>query len=210
MKKEVTSTDSLSAAKTIGEIVMYQPEGEMRLEVRVDNETVWLTQAQMAKLFKRERSVIAKHIKNVFKEGELDSKVVCANFAHTTPHGAIKGKMQISEVVLYNLDVIISVGYRVKSIAGTRFRQWANQVLKDYMLKGYAVNQRKIMTDLQIVDRLHEQRQLIENQGAEISDVRKSVAEQDSRLSAVEQRIDFFVNAAQAPTSGILVTGDSI
>ena len=95
-------------------------------------------------------------------EGELDSKVVCANFAHTTPHGAIKGKMQISEVVLYNLDVIISVGYRVKSIAGTRFRQWANHVLKDYMLKGYAVNQRKIATDLQIVDRLHEQRQLIE------------------------------------------------
>ena len=190
-----------------GEIVLYQPEGEVRLEVRVENETVWLTQAQMAALFERERSVIAKHIKNVFKEGELDSKVVCANFAHTTPHGAIKGKMQISEVVLYNLDVIISVGYRVKSIAGTRFRQWANHVLKDYMLKGYAVNQRKIATDLQIADRLHEQRQLIENQGAEIADVRKSVAEQDSRLSAVEQRIDFFVNAAQAPTGGILATG---
>ena len=161
----------------------------------------------MAALFERERSVIAKHIKNVFKEGELDSKVVCANFAHTTPHGAIKGKMQISEVVLYNLDVIISVGYRVKSIAGTRFRQWANHVLKDYMLKGYAVNQRKIATDLQIADRLHEQRQLIESQGAEIADVRKSIAEQDSRLSAVEQRIDFFVNAAQAPTGGILATG---
>ena len=190
-----------------GEIVLYQPEGEVRLEVRVENETVWLTQAQMAALFERERSVIAKHIKNVFKEGELDSKVVCANFAHTTPHGAIKGKMQISEVVLYNLDVIISVGYRVKSIAGTRFRQWANHVLKDYMLKGYAVNQRKISTDLQIADRLHEQRQLIESQGAEIADVRKSVAEQDSRLSAVEQRIDFFVNAAQAPTGGILATG---
>ncbi|WP_297944420.1 RhuM family protein [uncultured Fibrobacter sp.] len=190
-----------------GEIVLYQPEGEVRLEVRVENETVWLTQAQMSMLFERERSVIAKHIKNVFKEGELDSKVVCANFAHTTPHGAIKGKTQISEVVLYNLDVIISVGYRVKSIAGTRFRQWANHVLKDYMLKGYAVNQRKIATDLQIADRLHEQRQLIESQGAEIADVRKSVAEQDSRLSAVEQRIDFFVNAAQAPTGGILATG---
>ena len=190
-----------------GEIVLYQPEGEVRLEVRVENETVWLTQAQMAALFERERSVIAKHIKNIFKEGELDSKVVCANFAHTTPHGAIKGKMQISEVVLYNLDVIISVGYRVKSIAGTRFRQWANHVLKDYMLKGYAVNQRKIATDLQIADRLHEQRQLIESQGTGIADVRKSIAEQDSRLSAVEQRIDFFVNAAQAPTGGILATG---
>ena len=151
-----------------GEIVLYQPEGEVRLEVRVENETVWLTQAQMAMLFERERSVIAKHIKNVFKEGELDSKVVCANFAHTTPHGAIKGKMQISEVVLYNLDVIISVGYRVKSIAGTRFRQWANHVLKDYMLKGYAIRQRKITIDLEIVDRLHEQRHLIEKQGVDI------------------------------------------
>ena len=190
-----------------GEIVLYQPEGAVKLEVRVENETVWLTQAQMAELFQKDRTVIGRHIKNIFKDGELDSKVVCANFAHTTPHGAIKGKMQISEVVLYNLDVIISVGYRVKSIAGTRFRQWANHVLKDYMLKGYAVNQRKIATDLQIVDRLHEQRQLIESQGTEIADVRKSIAEQDSRISAVEQRIDFFVNAAQAPTGGILATG---
>jgi hypothetical protein len=206
-KKTEMSTPEPVGGDNKGEIVLYQPEGEVRLEVRVENETVWLTQAQMAALFERERSVIAKHIKNVFKEGELDSKVVCANFAHTTPHGAIKGKMQISEVVLYNLDVIISVGYRVKSIAGTRFRQWANHVLKDYMLKGYAVNQRKIATDLQIADRLHEQRQLIENQGAEIANVRKSIAEQDSRLSAVEQRIDFFVNAAQAPTGGILATG---
>lgn len=206
-KKTEMSTPEPVGGDNRGEIVLYQPEGEVRLEVRVEKETVWLTQAQMAALFERERSVIAKHIKNVFKEGELDSKVVCANFAHTTPHGAIKGKMQISEVVLYNLDVIISVGYRVKSIAGTRFRQWANHVLKDYMLKGYAVNQRKIATDLQIADRLHEQRQLIENQGAEIANVRKSIAEQDSRLSAVEQRIDFFVNAAQAPTGGILATG---
>ena len=206
-KKTEISTLEPVGGDNRGEIVLYQPEGEVRLEVRVENETVWLTQAQMAALFERERSVIAKHIKNVFKEGELDSKVVCANFAHTTPHGAIKGKMQISEVVLYNLDVIISVGYRVKSIAGTRFRQWANHVLKDYMLKGYAVNQRKIATDLQIADRLHEQRQLIESQGTEIVDVRKSIAEQNSRLSAVEQRIDFFVNAAQAPTGGILATG---
>ena len=190
-----------------GEIVLYQPEGEVRLEVRVENETVWLTQAQMARLFGRDRSVIAKHIKNAFKEGELDPKVVCANFAHTTLHGAIKGKMQITEITLYNLDVIISVGYRVKSIAGTRFRQWALSVLKDFMLKGYTVNQRKVATDLQIADRLHEQRQLIEKQVTEISDVRKFVAEQDSRLSAVEQRIDFFVKASQTPTSGILTTG---
>ena len=190
-----------------GEIVLYQPEGKVRLVVSIKDETVWLTQAQMAELFQKDRTVIGRHIKNIFREGELDSKVVCANFAHTTPHGAIRGKTQISEVVLYNLDVIISVGYRVKSIQGTRFRQWALGVLKDYMLKGYAVNQRKIATDLQIADRLHEQRQQIENQGAEIAEVRKTVAEQDSRLSAVEQRIDFFVQASQTPTGGILATG---
>ena len=182
-----------------GEIVLYQPEGEVRLEVRVENETVWLTQAQMGMLFERERSVIAKHIKNVFKEGELDERSN-VQILHNT-------LSKFKPTTFYSLDVIISVGYRVKSFRGTQFRQWANQVLKDYMLKGYAVNQRKISTDLQIADRLHEQRQLIERQGAEIADVRKSVAEQDSRLSAVEQRIDFFVNAAQAPTGGILATG---
>jgi hypothetical protein len=182
--------------------VLYQPEGEERLEVRMEKESVWLSQMQMADLFQKDRTVIGRHIKNIYKEGELAKDITCANFAHV---GADAD--QTYNTTLYNLDVIISVGYRVKSIAGTRFRQWANHVLKDYMLKGYAVNQRKIATDLQIADRLHEQRQLIESQGAEIADVRKSIAEQDSRLSAVEQRIDFFVNAAQAPTGGILATG---
>ena len=102
-------------------------------------------------------------------------------------------------VTLYNLDMIISVGFRVNTQRGIKFRRWANQVLKEYMLKGYAINQRKISTDLQIVDRLHEQRQLIEGQGAEIAELRntteKRLGEQDSRLSAVEQRIDFFVKS---------------
>jgi hypothetical protein len=186
-----------------GEIVLYQPEGEVRLEVRVENETVWLTQAQMAVLFERERSVIAKHIGNVFKEQELDEKSN-VQILHNT-------LSKFKPTTIYSLDVIISVGYRVKSLRGTQFRRWANQVLKDYILKGYAVNQRKIATDLQIADRLHEQRQLIEGQGAEIAELRntteKRLGEQDSRLSAVEQRIDFFVNAAQTPTGGILVTG---
>ena len=185
-----------------GEIVLYQPEGEVRLEVRMEKESVWLSQMQMAELFHKDRTVIGRHIKNIYKEGDLAKDITCANFAHV---GADAD--QTYNTTLYNLDVIISVGYRVKSIAGTRFRQWALSVLKDYMLKGYAVNRRKIATDLQIADRLHEQRQLIESQGTEIADVRKSIAEQDSRLSAVEQRIDFFVNAAQAPTGGILATG---
>ena len=110
------------------EIVVYQPDDTMRLDVRLQDETVWLSQEQMVKLFGRDQSVIARHIGNIFKEGELDRKVVYAKFAYTTRHGAIPGKTQVKEVGLYNLDVVISVGYRVKSVQGTRFRQWATQV----------------------------------------------------------------------------------
>ena len=125
------------------QIVIYQTDnGQTAIDVRMENETVWLTQAQIATLFQKDRTVIGRHIRNVFKEGELDEKVVCANFAHTTQHGAIIGKQQRQEVMLYNLDVIISVGYRVKSQRGVQFRQWANKVLKDYLLKGYAVNEK--------------------------------------------------------------------
>ena len=125
------------------QIVIYQTgNGQTAIDVRLENETVWLTQAQMAELFQKDRTVIGRHIRNVFKEGELDEKVVCAKFAHTTQHGAMTGKYQRQELVLYNLDVIISVGYRVKSQRGVQFRQWANNVLKDYLLKGYAVNEK--------------------------------------------------------------------
>ena len=124
-------------------IVIYQTEdGQTQIDVRLENETVWLTQAQMAELFQKERTVITRHINNVFKEGELEREVVCAKFAHTTQHGAIKGKQQIKETTLYNLDVIISVGYRVHSKRGTAFRIWARKVIKEYLVKGYAVNQR--------------------------------------------------------------------
>ena len=128
-----------------GEIVMYQPDETIRLEVRLEDETVWLTQAQMAELFGRERSVIAKHIGNCFREGELQAEEVCAKFAQTTSHGAIKGKEQTHEVAFYNLDVIISVGYRVKSSNGTRFRQWATKVLKSYILQGAAISYRQLL-----------------------------------------------------------------
>jgi len=108
----------------------------------LENETVWLTQAQMAELFQKDRTVITRHINNVFKEGELEKEEVCAKFAHTTRHGALEGKQQIQEIVLYNLDVIISVGYRVKSNRGTAFRIWARKILKEYLVKGYAINER--------------------------------------------------------------------
>ena len=203
-EKTEMSSSELVGGDNRGEIVLYQPEGEVRLEVRVENETVWLTQAQMAELFQTSRTNVVEHIGHIYAEGELDEGATCRIFRQVQ----IEGKRKVSrKMPCYNLDLILSLGYRVKSIVATKFRRWANQVLKDFMLKGYAVNQRMVATGMQIANQFQEQRQLIENQGAEIAGVRKSVAEQDSRLSAVEQRIDFFVNAAQSPTGGILVTG---
>lgn len=116
-------------------------DGSVQLNVKLENETVWLTQSQMAELFGKDRTTINRRISNIFKEGELDEFLVCAKNAHTKNYGRRSGFTQIKEITLYNLDVIISVGYRVKSVQGTRFRQWANSVLKQYLIKGYAINQ---------------------------------------------------------------------
>ena len=116
------------------QIVVYKTVDDIRLEVQTDGETVWLTQEQMCLLFGRTQPVIARHIANIFREGELTKEVVYAKFAYTTRHGAIDGKTQTKEVGLYNLDVVISVGYRVKSIQGTRFRQWATKILREMLL----------------------------------------------------------------------------
>ena len=115
-----------------GEIILYQPDETVRLEVRLEDDTVWLTQAQISVLFQRERSVISRHINNVFKESECDQESN-VHFWHI-PNSD-------KPVMYYSLDVIISVGYRVKSLNGTKFRRWANAVLKQYMLKGYAASQ---------------------------------------------------------------------
>ena len=123
------------------DIIIYQnQEGSIRVDVRLEDETVWLTQAQMATLFGKGRTTITEHIGNVFKEGELDEEVVCRIFRHTTQHGAIEGKTQETSTIYYNLDVIISVGYRVKSPQGTQFRIWATQRLKEYIIKGFSLN----------------------------------------------------------------------
>ena len=124
------------------EIVLFENQN-VKLEVNVNDETVWLTQNQMAQLFDRDKSVISRHIKNVLEE-ELAGEVVVANFATTSEHGALKGKKQTHIVEYYNLDVIISVGYRVKSKNGIVFRKWANKVLKDYLIKGYAINNKRL------------------------------------------------------------------
>ena len=127
------------------DIVIFK-NGELELQVNVspDLETVWLNRNQMSDLFDRDIKTIGKHISNIFKEGELDKEVVVAKFATTTKHGAIKGKTQTKNVEFYNLDVIISVGYRVKSQRGIAFRKWATSILKDYMIKGYAVNEKRL------------------------------------------------------------------
>lgn len=122
--------------KTEGEIILYQSDDSTQLEVRIENETVWLSLNQMSDLFGRDKSVISRHIRNVFAEGELESSSVVAKNATT----AIDGK--IYQVEFYNLDVIISVGYRVKSKRGTQFRIWANSILKEYLMKGYVLNSR--------------------------------------------------------------------
>lgn len=122
-----------------GEVVIYEaPDGSTALDVRLTGETLWLTQAQMSELFQKERSVITKHLRNVFKEGELDRGSVCAFFAHTAADG------KTYQVEYYNLDAILSVGYRVNSKRGTQFRIWATSVLRDHLIKGYSANQRRL------------------------------------------------------------------
>ena len=141
-----------------GNIVIYQTkDGKTSIDVKLEDETVWLTQAQMAELFQKDRTVIGRHINNVYREGELERDITCAKFAHMGIDGdqTYETTMynldviisvgsysdQQYETAVYNLDVIISVGYRVKSQRGTQFRVWANKVLKEYLIKGYAVNQ---------------------------------------------------------------------
>lgn len=127
--------------RNTGEILIYQnTEGNIKVDVRLEEETVWLTQAQLCELFQKSKATVSEHIKNIFEEGELIENVVVRKSRTTTQHGAIAGKTQEVEVNLYNLDVIISVGYRVKSQQGTQFRIWATQRLKEYIIKGFALN----------------------------------------------------------------------
>lgn len=126
---------------THGEILIYQTEdGLTKIDVSMQDETIWLTQEQMADLFQRDKSTISRHVKNIFEDGELDEKVVVAEFATTSQHGAIEGKTQSNITKFYNLDVVISVGYRVKSQRGVQFRIWATGILKEFLKKGFAMD----------------------------------------------------------------------
>ena len=176
-----------------GEIILYQPDETVRLEVRLENETVWLTQAQIVVLFQKAKSTISFHISNIFKEGELDEDVVVRKYRTTTQHGAILGKIQTHEVTYYNLDVIISVGYRVRSMRGTKFRQWATGVIRDHLLRGYSLNRRMNLLEA----RMEAQARQNDNSIHQIND----------RLDEHQEKIDFFVQTSLPPVVGVFSGG---
>ena len=165
-------------------VVVYSTDDNtLRLDVQLSDETVWLTQQQMADLFQSSRTNIVEHIKHIYKDNELQEVATCRNFRQVQKEG---NRMVSRQLPCYNLDMIISVGYRVNSIRGIQFRQWANRVLKDYLLKGYAVNQQLLHIEQRIDNRL---------------------LEHEKRLDAVEHKIDFFVRTNQIPVEQVFFNG---
>ena len=173
--------NKIQATTDDSQIVLYQPDDSIRLEVKLDQDTVWLTQAQMTELFRTTRNNITMHIRNIFKEKELDEKSVCKESLHT----AADGKRYRTKI--YNLDVIISVGYRVKSPIGTRFRQWANAVIKQYLLQGYSVNRHLIALQENIDKRM-----------THIEDIQ----------AKQQQQLDFFIRTSTPPAEMVFFEGD--
>lgn len=159
------------------QIVVYQPNETVRLDVRLENETVWLSQEQMCALFDRERSVITKHVRNVFGDGECD-EATNVQILHINQRGR--------PLALYSLDVIISVGYRVKSLRGTQFRRWATRVLRNYLLHGQAINQRVALLEDKVDRRL---------------------SKHDERIASLEKKVDFFVQTQTPPLQGVFYEG---
>ena len=170
--------DNQGFAPNNGEIVLYNPDDTIRLEVRMTDETVWLSQAQMAELFQKDQSVIARHISNIFKEGEQDEESNMQIMHNTL------SKYKPTKV--YSLDIIISVGYRVKSQRGVTFRKWANKVLKEYLLRGFSINNR--LTQIE-------------------QNVKSHFIEYDKMLQDHQSKIDFFVKTSLPPVEGIFFDG---
>ena len=169
--------------KDKGEIIVYQSDTTLQLEVRMEDETVWLTQAQMVELFQSSKQNISLHINNIFKEGELQSESVVKDYLTTASDG------KNYRYKLYNLDVIISVGYRVKSQRGTQFRIWANKILKDYMLKGYVLTQR--------MDKIEQT----------LSEQVDKLIIHDNMLAEHNKKIDFFIKTSLPPVEGVFYDG---
>lgn len=179
---EIGNNINNSQSDAENEIILYQPDSTLSLDVRVENETVWLNRNQIALLFDRDVKTIGKHINNALKE-ELDGISTIANFATVQ----IEGNRRVTRnIEYYNLDVILSVGYRVKSKRGIQFRQWANKVLKEYLLKGYSVNQRLLYMESRIDHRL---------------------SEHDQQIRELSGKVDFFLKTSLPPREGVLFDG---
>ena len=162
-----------------GEIIVYKPSEQVKLDVRVEKESVWLSLSQLSMLFCRDKSVISRHISNIFSEGEQERTSTVAKYATVQIEN---GRSIIRQIEYYNLDIIISVGYRVKSLAGVRFRKWANEILKQYLLCGYSINQRFIQLESQV----KQHQEILQNHS---------------------EKIDFFVQTSLPPVQGIFYNG---
>ncbi len=195
------------------EIIIYTaPDGTTKLQVQLEDETVWLTQEQMASLFGKGRSTITEHIGNIFKENELDEKEVCRLFRHTTKHGAIEGKTQNKQVKYYNLDVIISVGYRVKSPQGTKFRQWATKRIHEYIVKGFTMDDDRLKQEgaksryfEELLQRIRDIRSSERNFYQKITDIyatsidyRNDAAETKEFFATVQNKIHYAIHGQTA------------
>ena len=169
--------------KNNGEIILYQPDNEVKLEVRLEDETVWLTQTQIVELFQSSKANISEHIRNIYEQNELEEHATVRNFRTVRQEGH---RQVLRTLTYYNLDAIISIGFRVNSKRGIQFRQWANKVLKEYLLKGYSMNQRLIQLERQVDARF---------------------MEHDQRLNNIDKKIDFFVRTSLPPVEGIFYDG---
>ena len=182
--------DNGSIGENKGEIVVYQPDDITRLEVRVNEETVWLTQGQMAELFQTSPQNVTIHIRNIYDEEELQKNPTCKEYLQVKQEGS---KIVRRRQKIYNLDVIISVGYRVKSIRGTQFRQWANGVLKAHLIKGYSINAQLLQISQDINKRLESHA--------------ITLADHESVLKEHSKKIDFFIQSSLPPKQGIFFDG---
>lgn len=171
----------------LDEIILYQPNETVRLEVKIQEDTVWLTQQQIALLFGVKQPAISKHFKNIFESGELDELSVYSILEYTANDG------KIYKTKFYNLDAILSVGYRVNSVYATAFRRWATSVLKDYMLRGYAFRQQLQTVQMEIDTRFDEQS--------------KRMFLLEEKVNSHQEKIDFFIRTNQPPVEGVLFEG---
>ena len=181
MNQNNTIAQNRQITTNTGEIILYHPDNSIRLEVRMEEETVWLTQAQMAMLFGTQRAAITKHLNNIYQSGEIDMETTCSKMEHVGQNGS-----RLYTTKYYNLDAILSVGYRVNSKNATTFRRWATHVLKDYLLRGFSINQRVQIMEERI------DRQLLDH---------------TEKIHNLENKVDFFVKTALPPMEGVFYDG---